>query len=212
MCWNEIVGGNILYEYMKGTITYISPYYIVLEVQNIGYQISVANPFRYSSSLNQEKQLYIYQVVREDSHTLYGFEDLHQKEIFIKLMSVSGIGPKSALAIMASEDHEGLLQAIVSENVTYLTKFPGVGKKTAQQMILDLKDKVDELFTPEQAIAKMQQVETTNDQVLDEALAALQALGYSDREIKRITKDLKQTNATTTDEYLRQALKLLMKK
>ncbi|MGC3438144.1 Holliday junction branch migration protein RuvA, partial [Enterococcus faecium] len=85
--------------------------------------------------------IYVHQVIREVAHLLYGFDSLEDKQLFLRLVSVSGIGPKSALAIMASEDHSGLIQAVESCDVTYLTKFPGVGKKTAQQMILDLKGK-----------------------------------------------------------------------
>lgn len=134
-----------MYEYLKGIVTFINPYYIVVENQGIGYQIALGNPYRYSSKLNQEIMIYLHQVIREDTHSLYGFGTLEEKQLFLKLVSVSGIGPKSALAIMASDDHAGLIQAMETGDVTYLTKFPGVGKKTAQQMILDLKGKLGEL-------------------------------------------------------------------
>lgn len=135
--------------------------------------------------------------------------------MFLKLISVSGIGPKSGLAIMASvADHGGLINAIEGEDVTYLTKFPGVGKKTAQQMILDLKGKLGELESSEALVAAMTvtEVVTTSNQALAEALEALSALGYSDREIKRITKQLEALGETTTDVYLSNALKFMMKR
>ncbi len=207
-----------LYEYIKGKITYVSPYYIVLEANGIGYQIAVANPFRYSGSFQEEKMVYLYQVIREDAHTLYGFETLEEKQLFIKLISVSGIGPKSALAVMASDDHGGLVHAIESENAAYLTKFPGVGKKTAQQMILDLKGKLDELALAPSAVQTMGEISANQatlfgtNHALDEALEALQALGYSEREVKKIIKELMLMDAESTDAYLRQGLKLLMKK
>lgn len=202
-----------MYEYIRGIITHISPYYIVVETAGIGYQIAVANPFRHSTDFGKEAVVYVYQAVREDSLTLYGFTNLEEKQLFIKLISVSGIGPKSALAIMAGDDHGGLVNAVESEDFKYLTKFPGVGKKTAQQMVLDLKGKLGDLAMSEMAVEAMaKEAPKTQNSVLEEALEALLALGYSEREIKRITKELEMVEATTTDGYLRYGLKLLMKK
>ncbi|WP_165004131.1 MULTISPECIES: Holliday junction branch migration protein RuvA [unclassified Enterococcus] len=200
-----------MYEYLTGVVTFINPYYIVVETHGIGYQIALGNPYRYSSKLNQEVKIYLHQVIREDAHLLYGFDSLEEKQLFLRLVSVSGIGPKSALAIMASEDHSGLIQAVESGDVTYLTKFPGVGKKTAQQMILDLKGKFGELSidTPFNLFDETAAQDAT---ALSEAMEALSALGYSEREIKRVEKQLKEVDNQTTDEYLRQALKLMMKK
>lgn len=203
-----------MYEYLTGVVTFINPYYLVIETNGIGYQIALGNPYRYSSKLNKEIKLYVHQVIREDAHLLYGFDSLEEKQLFLRLVSVSGIGPKSALAIMASDDHSGLIQAVETGDVTYLTKFPGVGKKTAQQMILDLKGKLGELESSEAAVAAMTATEavTTSNQALAEALEALSALGYSDREIKRITKQLEALGETTTDVYLSNALKFMMKR
>ncbi|GGC96861.1 Holliday junction branch migration protein RuvA [Enterococcus wangshanyuanii] len=203
-----------MYEYILGKVTFISPYYIVMETNGIGYQISVGNPYRYSGKTEQEIKIYVHQVIREDAHTLYGFSDLDEKQLFLKLISVSGIGPKSALAIMASEDHGGLINAIESEDAKYLTKFPGVGKKTAQQMVLDLKGKLGELETSDVAVEAMTQTSkvSSSNQALTEALEALSALGYSEKEIKRITPRLEELGVQATDEYLRNALKLMMKR
>ncbi|WP_321388344.1 Holliday junction branch migration protein RuvA [uncultured Enterococcus sp.] len=201
-----------MYEYIIGTITYISPYYIVLETNGIGYQISVGNPYRYSGK-TEEVKVYLHQVIREDAHTFYGFGDLEEKQLFLKLISVSGIGPKSALAIMASEDHGGLIHAIESEDAAYLTKFPGVGKKTAQQMVLDLKGKLGDLERSESAVEAMAQAVPSNaNHALTEALEALGALGYSEKEIKKVTPKLEELEQAQTDEYLRTALKLMMKR
>ncbi|WP_122646219.1 Holliday junction branch migration protein RuvA [Enterococcus mediterraneensis] len=196
-----------MYEYIIGTVTAINPAYLVLETQGIGYQIALGNPYRYSGKINQAVKIYVHQVIREDAHLLYGFGKLEEKQLFLRLISVSGIGPKSALAIMANEEHDGMIAAIENSDVTYLTKFPGVGKKTAQQMILDLKGKLGELasdlpLSPTVAV----------NQAKEEALAALSALGYSDKEIKRISKQLTEDQSKSTDEYLREALKLMMKK
>ncbi|MBO1085491.1 MULTISPECIES: Holliday junction branch migration protein RuvA [Enterococcus] len=200
-----------MYEYLRGIVTFISPYYIVVETQGVGYQIALGNPYRYSSKLDKEVKIYVHQVIREDAHLLYGFDSLEEKQLFLRLVSVSGIGPKSALAIMASDDHSGLIQAVETGDVTYLTKFPGVGKKTAQQMILDLKGKFGELSidTP---FSLFDEATVQDASALSEAMEALSALGYSEREIKRVEKQLKEIDNQTTDEYLRQALKLMMKK
>lgn len=205
-----------MYEYLKGIITFVSPYYIVLENNQIGYQIAVANPFRYSASYQKEVVVYVHQVVREDLQMLYGFSSLEEKKLFLKLISVSGIGPKSGLAIMASEDHGGLVNAIEMEDDAYLTKFPGVGKKTARQMVLDLQGKLEGLEMSETAVSAMNKqenlFETPTKETLKEAIEALRALGYTERELKKIIKTLEKETLTTTDEYLRQGLKLLMKK
>jgi len=211
-----VKGRKTVYEYIKGTITFISPYYIVIETNGLGYQVAVANPFRYSAYKQQEVTIYVHQVIRDDAHLLYGFGTLEEKQLFLKLISVSGIGPKSGLAIMALDDHAGLVQAIDAQDATYLTKFPGVGKKTAQQMILDLQGKLDDVAIeiPEELSLTTQEdlftIEPT--QQLDEAVEALKALGYSEREIKKIKKELESHQDKTTDEYLRIGLKLLMKK
>lgn len=131
-----------MYDYMKGEITAITPSTVTIEVGGIGYVLYVANPYGFSSQLHKQSIIYVYQAVREDAITLYGFQSSNEKELFLKLISVSGIGPKSALSILASNDASGLVQAIESDNVAYLTKFPGVGKKTAGQLVLDLKGKL----------------------------------------------------------------------
>ncbi|MCD5003468.1 Holliday junction branch migration protein RuvA [Enterococcus saccharolyticus] len=200
-----------MYEYIIGKITAIYPAYIVVEVNGIGYQIASGNPYRYSGKMNQEVKLFVHQVIREDAHTLYGFNSLEEKQLFLRLISVSGIGPKSGLAIMANDDHEGLISAIETGDITYLTKFPGVGKKTAQQLVLDLKGKLGEL-SGELTGSVVMELFTTNYSALDEAISALQALGYSERETKRVHKLLLQESLQTTDEYLRAGLKLMMKK
>lgn len=196
-----------MFEYIIGTLKEITPAYVVVETGGFGYQIAMGNPYRLSSQLESQVKIYLHQVIREDAHLLYGFNQLEEKQLFLRLISVSGIGPKSGLAIMANEDHEGMVQAIESSNVTYLTKFPGVGKKTAQQMILDLQGKLGEL-AGEVPVAT---VAPTENHALAEAMAALEALGYSAKEVKKAEKALKEESGLTTDEYLRQALKAMMK-
>ncbi|MDR2977503.1 MAG: Holliday junction branch migration protein RuvA [Streptococcaceae bacterium] len=189
-----------MYEYLTGIITKITPTYIVLDVSGIGYLLNVANP--YSWQLQDEKQIFVHQVVREDALTLYGFASEEEKQVFLRLISVSGIGPKSALAIIAADDNAGLVAAIDSSNVTYLTKFPGVGKKTASQMVLDLAGKFVAADVP---------VKTAANPELAEAVEALEALGYKAAELKKIEKKLEAEGAMQTDEYIKLALRMLIK-
>ena len=128
----------------------------------------------------------------------------------MQLINVSGIGPKSALAILANPDHEGLINAIANDDVKYLTKFPGIGKKTASQICLDLKDKIERLAPSEANLLKPLLPESEDgNEALQDALEALTALGYKEREVKRIKKELAKEAETSTEEYLRHALRLL---
>ncbi|HEY0222444.1 Holliday junction branch migration protein RuvA [Lactovum miscens] len=191
-----------MYEYLLGTITKIKPTYIVLDVMGVGYLLSVANP--YSWDVNTSKKVYVHQVVREDAQTLYGFVNEEEKEVFLKLISVSGIGPKSALAIIARADNVGLVNAIDNSDITYLTKFPGVGKKTASQMVLDLAGK----FVPQ---TLNQVAKVIGNQELGEALEALEALGYKGVELKKIIPSLEAETNGSAESYIKLALKLLIK-
>ena len=195
-----------MYEYFNGELADILPTAIVIDVHGVGYQVVFANPYRLQDSLKKQIKVLVQQVVREDSITLYGFISSEERELFQRLISVSGIGPKSAMSILANDDTEGFVNAVESGNVTYLTKFPGVGKKTAQQIILDLKGKFEAL--PEETTKA---VVSTNQATLEEAKEALLGLGYSAKEITKIWKSLEAAAPSTTQEALKVAFKLLMK-
>ena len=195
-----------MYEYLNGELAHILPTAIVVDVHGVGYQVVFANPYRLQDSLKKQIKVLVEQVVREDSITLYGFISSEERELFQRLISVSGIGPKSAMSILANDDTEGFVNAVESGNVTYLTKFPGVGKKTAQQIILDLKGKFEAL--PEETTKA---VVSTNQATLEEAKEALLGLGYSAKEITKIWKSLEAAAPSTTQEALKVAFKLLMK-
>ena len=201
-----------MYEYLIGKITAINPHYIVVEVNGIGYQLQVANPFRYEENTTQK--VYVYQAVRENDVTLYGFYDLAEKQLFLKLISVSGIGPKSALAILATNDQGGFVAAINADDEAYLTKFPSIGKKTAKQIILDLKGKMDDIETPTPMVDQQNlALDFDNEQpYLKEALEAMLSLGYTKTEVKKVSQKLKDFPADSTDAYLSAALKLVLKK
>ena len=204
-----------MYDYLKGQVTRITPEYIALEVQGIGYQLYTPNPFAFRIN-NQCQQIYVHMHVREDAQTLFGFTSLEQRELFRKLILVSGIGPKGALAILASGSPTHVIQAIEMEDEAFLVKFPGVGKKTARQMILDLKGKLGSLMDTVELPSTEEELPlfgvNPNKHELEEAMLALTALGYSEKELLKVKPQLEDdTSLTTTDAYMKQALKWLLK-
>ena len=195
-----------MYDYIKGKLTRITAKYVVVEAGGIGYMIQVANPYRFSDVVNQELTLYLHQSIREDAHVLFGFRDEQEKSVFLNLISVTGIGPMTALAIIAAEDNDGLVSAIDNGDIKYLTKFPKIGKKTAQQMVLDLAGKFVEAGTSTQAASPG----TKGNPELDDAMKALEELGYKASELKKIRTFFEGTE-NTADNYIREALKMLIK-
>ncbi|MER0122107.1 Holliday junction branch migration protein RuvA [Streptococcus sp. ZJ93] len=196
-----------MYDYLKGILTKITAKYIVVEVAGVGFILQVANPYAYSGNMDQQVTIYTHQVIREDAHLLYGFRTEAEKSVFLNLISVSGIGPTTALAIIAVDDNDGLVRAIEQKNITYLTKFPKIGKKTAQQMVLDLEGK---FVLSEQAEVPSLSVEESNNTALNEAMEAMEALGYRPAELKKIKKFFEGTT-DTAENYIKSALKMLMK-
>lgn len=203
-----------MYEFFKGIVEFVGPEYIVIENNGIGYQISTPNPFIYAGRMGKTVTVYTYHYVREDVMALYGFETRQEKRLFTKLLNVSGIGPKGALAILASGEVQQVVAAVENEDEGFLVKFPGVGKKTARQMILDLKGKLQDivpdyfpnLFNADQFPEQAQ----SNNNALEEAILALKALGYSEKEIKKIVPELRKEQLST-DQYIKKALQRLLK-
>lgn len=190
-----------MYHYIEGSVTDVAPNYISLDNNGIGYLLFVPNPFSFTES-KEKIRVYTELIVREDSQHLYGFKDKEQKSMFQSLLKVTGIGPKSALAILSSASPSEVIQAIENEDYKFMQKFPGIGKKTASQIILDLKGKlVSRLDTDT--------VQSSNGHI-DEAVLAFEALGYSKREIGRIEKYLEKQTLNSVDEAVRIGLKYLI--
>ncbi|HEN6115206.1 TPA: Holliday junction branch migration protein RuvA [Streptococcus agalactiae] len=196
-----------MYDYIKGKLSKITAKFIVVETAGLGYMIYVANPYSFSGYVNQEVTIYLHQVIRDDAHLLFGFHTENEKEIFLNLISVSGIGPTIALAIIAVDDNEGLVSAIDNSDIKYLTKFPKIGKKTAQQMILDLSGKFVEASGESATSRKVSSEQNSN---LEEAMEALLALGYKATELKKVKAFFEGTNETV-EQYIKSSLKMLMK-
>lgn len=196
-----------MFDYIKGQLTKITAKYIVVETAGVGYIIYVANPYSFTDSVNKNCVIYLHQVIREDAHLLFGFHSEDEKDVFLKLISVSGIGPMTALAIVAVDDNQGLVNAIDNSDIKYLMKFPKIGKKTAQQMILDLAGKFVE--SPQEN-AKSASTKSSSNEQLDEAIEALLALGYKASELKKVRAFFEGTDESA-EQYIKSALKMLMK-
>ncbi len=184
-----------MYSYIKGIVTFIKSNSIVLENNDIGYMIYVANP--YSFNEQEEYTVYVYQHIKEDENSLYGFKTLEEKELFLKLIDVKGLGPKMALVMLASASIEGVIDAINRENILYLKKIPKIGEKLAKQIVLDLKGKV---YTDKEIIEENPE---------EELIEALQALGYKDKDIKKVV--VKVSKDLTLEDQIKEALKLLLR-
>lgn len=181
-----------MYGYVKGIVADIDNTYIIIDNNGIGYNIYVANPYHYK--INEEYLIYTYTCVKEDELSLYGFLTKEEKELFLKLISVKGIGPKAGMSILASGSVEGIKDAIDRENILYLKKIPKIGDKAARQIILDLKGK----------LAKSEST-TTNTELME----ALEALGYKSKDINKIINKI--DSSMSIELQIKEALKLLLK-
>ena len=181
-----------MYEFIKGKITDIESNYIVIESNSIGYLVYTANP--YSFEINCETKIYIYQYVKEDEISLYGFKTKEEKDLFLKLISVKGLGCKMALPMLATGSINGIIDAIERENILYLKKFPKIGDKVARQIILDLKGKLVQ--------------DNSNIVINEELVEALKALGYKMPDIKKVLPNIKEEKL---ENQIKEALKLLLK-
>ena len=183
-----------MYSYIIGKVVEQLSTGVVIDNNGIGYFVGVANPYVFE--LDKEYKIYLYEHIREDEHSLYGFKTIEEKELFLKLISVKGIGPKMALPMLATGSISGIVDAIERENILYLTKFPKIGDKVARQIILDLKGKLGLLST------------TTNDS-LEDLVEVLKGLGYKEKDLKSVIGKIDSTLAI--EQQVKEALKLLLK-
>ena len=186
--------------HIRGKITEITDKYVVIEAGGIGYRIFATTDTLGSIFLDQETLLHTYLAIREDAHELYGFRTPGERSLFEMLRSVSGIGPKSALGILGLASIEILTHAIASGDTGYLTKVSGIGRKTAEKIVIELRDKLqgraDEYDRP---------IELRGS---SDVMDALKVLGYNEREIRDVIKDI-DPNITDTNQRIKEALKLL---
>lgn len=185
-----------MYNFIKGTVAFIENNMIVVENNGIGYQIFVPNPYSYEEG--SEVTVYLYNQIREDENSLYGFKSREEKELFLRLLSVKGLGPKVGLGFFVTGSVNGIVDAIERENVLYLKKFPKVGEKLARQVVLDLKGKLGDIS----------KVEGSTDDSF-ELVSALEVLGYKAVDINKIVGQIDRSK--TIEDQVKEALKLLLK-
>jgi len=186
-----------MYNYIIGKIVDRTGSFIVLDNNGIGYTIYTPNPYAFQDE-NKEYKVFLYQQIKEDEHLLFGFKTQEEKDLFLKLISVKGMGPKMALPILATGSVSGVVDAIERENILYLKKFPKIGDKLAKQIILDLKGKL--------GVTATGSVITETESELREVLLGL---GYKDKEINPVL--VKIDNTLSIEDQVKEALKLLLK-
>lgn len=196
--------------YLIGTVAEVSEDNIVVEMNGMGFNVRV--PYGYGFKVGSEIKVHTYTYVKEDAFQLFGFDTKDQLELFKKLITVNGIGPKGALAILSVMSANDLRFAIYSQDASAIAKAPGIGKKTAERVILDLKDKVkleeiNEL--PGQLTGSSKAATEHFDAARKDAIDALSALGYGVSEAAKAVSRVTVTEDTTAEEILKNALKFL---
>ncbi|TGE37884.1 Holliday junction branch migration protein RuvA [Desulfosporosinus fructosivorans] len=191
---------------LRGKVWEIQTERLVLDVQGVGYLLTVPYGLLAKSSAGQELVIYTHVVMREDDLSLYGFSSLEEKQLFLEMLSVSGIGPKAAISLLSTFGAVQIESAIVSENLNLLTKVPGIGKKTAQRLILELKEKFKghvSFPTGEEPFS------TPSPLNHSEALQTLLALGFGLDEAKQALSRQKDSGDLSTEEQVKRALRML---
>lgn len=201
-----------MYAYLKGTIEEITEDNLILEVNQIGYNIKIsARTANLLEGIGSFVKIYTYTLVREDAFNLYGFLTRDDLEIFKKLITVNGIGPKGGLAVLSIMSADELRFAILSGDAKAISKAPGIGAKTAERVILDLKDKVslqDAISSKaDVSIASLSGEGTSSEK--NEAIEALVALGYSASDALRAVKQVEITADASVEDILKASLKYL---
>ena len=187
---------NLMIGFVRGSVHAYGVDYVLIDVNGIGYRINFNHPD--CLSIGKEMTIYTYQNVREDEISLFGFLTLEEYDLFVKLISVKGLGPKIASNILGRATVESIIKAIEDGDVDFMKHMPGVGNKTASQIILDLKGKL---------------VESNNEAIdnrFDEVIEALKQFGYRSQEIKSVLRALKNEKGST-DELVKKALKMFVK-
>ena len=194
-------------EYIKGEIVELTPARMILECGGIGYELNISLTTYSAFNGKQTGKLFVYEVIREDAHLLFGFAERMERELFLLLTSVSGVGPNTARMILSSLPPKELVETIASKNEAVLTAVKGIGSKTAQRILVDLKNKVKSVegLTPVDVVAA-----PSNGAVAEEAVAALVMLGVQKAASqKAVTSILKGSPAMAVEQVVKTALRML---
>lgn len=193
-----------MYEFIRGTIIERNPASIVIEAAGVGYFVNISlNTY---SKLNSKKEeiLFLHQVIRDDAHVLYGFADKEERSLFRNLISVNGVGAGTAIMMLSSLNPDEIAVAVTTENVAVLKAVKGIGAKTAQRIIIDLKDKLGKSYETSQFLL------SPDNTIKNEALSALVMLGFVKRDVeKSVSAILKEQPNATVESVIKQALKRL---
>ena len=197
--------------YLKGTVMHKTATSVMVLCGAVGYEVHIPAGRLLKYSTQQQCEFYIYYHQREDAVQLFGFESWAEREFFMTLLNVSGIGPKGALAIIGQSTLSGLYQAISNENVEFLTKVPGIGKKTAQRLVLELKDKLPASAMEEFAAAGIELPEAVATPMMakDDITEVLLSLGYHESEVRKVYPELKKLQGQDEQVIIKKALQLL---
>ena len=198
-----------MYGYIKGIVEEIGLNHIILDNNGIGYKLSVSNTTLQSIEIGKEAKIYTKMIVREDDISLCGFSSKEEEEMFNLLTSVSKIGPKVGMGILSFATSSQIAMYIVSGDVAKLSKAPGVGKKTAERIVLELKDKVEKLGVKIEPDIDIK-IESKVDSSADEAIEALKNLGYTNAEASEAVNFVKQPRMDV-EEIIKMALEYIMK-
>ena len=203
---------GLVYEYIKGKYMGINKDYVIIDNNNIGYKIFTSGAtMAEMPAINEEVMLYLEQIVREDFIGLYGFKDREELDMFKLLLSISGVGAKAALSLLSISRINNLKYAIMMEDDKHLCRAPGIGKKTAGRIILELKDKIkkDDIMTGVDIQEGFEDIAPSiNVNTVNEALGALLALGYSEKEAETALKQVDKTESV--EDIIKDCLKVLM--
>ncbi|KFF11494.1 ATP-dependent DNA helicase RuvA [Chryseobacterium soli] len=188
---------------LQGTVQELTPTYAVINVQGVGYYVGISLMTSQTLTLHQETFLFIQQIIREDAHLLFGFNTRSEKEMFNLLISVNGVGAVSALILLSTLTLEEIASAILSSNSALIQKAKGIGAKTAERIIVDLKDKVQKFGSSAENISML-----VDNKIKDEALSALEVLGIPKRMSEKIAdRVIKQNPVVSVEELVKQILK-----
>ena len=190
---------------LKGIVQELTPTYVVIEVNGVGYYVGISLQTSQRLSLGKEVFLFTQQIIREDAHLLFGFYTKEEKEMFNLLISVNGVGAVSALILLSSLDLKDIAQAILNKNSALLEQVKGVGAKTAERIIVDLRDKVEKFGVSAENISAF-----ADNKVKEESLSALEVLGIPKKMSEKIAdRILKQNPDLQTEELVKQILKMI---
>lgn len=193
-----------MYEYLKGKITDLNPSFAVVEISDIGYFVYISVNTYSKLKINTVETIFIHQVIREDANILFGFSNKEERELFRLLISVSGIGPNTARMMLSSLSTDELRKAITESDVNVLKSIKGIGLKTAQRVIVDLKDKVGRISVEAEFSL------FGDNTVKEEALSGLVMLGFNRKLAEKAVENIiKQEKNISVEELIKKTLKIL---